>query len=290
MSTRTHPIKADKNSFGIFDSVTDSAVFPLAIKDGEIGNQTFSFTGKGKVNEMDHKLGEMIHTMSQKGAITKHSNGESTVLDCSGIFKSAPFDFVTKLGNFNGIVKINFKTGKVNFFEELEEPATFTWTPKSTDKFEFRKDGRHPLSSHKIFSEIFQNSGFMFSEVFSHESSMSLVVENMNEGLIGNLVMNTFVGQKGQKYHRGIKMVQDSSTYIWPYLWGDQSALQIDMGIDHKYRSVKFVCNTFKQWAKQFEGGIPSPVILKLQRGRGRNYTKDMNISITHQLMDVVEG
>jgi hypothetical protein len=287
MTARTHPIKADQNRFGIFDSVTNTAVFPLNIKDGEISDKTFSFSGRGKVNEMDHKLGEMIHTMSKKGAITKKSDGESTILDCSGIFKSEPFSFVNNLQNFNGIVKLNFKNEKIFFFEALEEVPSFTWTPKSKDHFEFRKDGRHPQSSHKIFSEIMQRSGFMFSEVFSHEACMNLVVENMSEGTIGNLVMSTFVGERGKKHHRGIKMIQDSSTYIWPYLWTDQKVLDIEMGTDHKYRSIKYVCPTMKNWATQFSGGISEPVIIKICRGRGRNHTRDVTVSITHQLMEI---
>lgn len=286
---RVHPIKGDNNQYGIFDNFTDTAVFPLEISNGEISSTTFSFKG-GKVTEMDHKVAELIHAMDRKGTITKKSDGETIILDCSGIFNEAPFEFVQNIDEFNGVVKVNFKTGQVHFFEKLHQAATFTWTPKSVDHFEFRKEGRHPKSSHKIFSEVMQRSGFMFSEVFNHESCMSLTVDNMTEGLIGNLIINTFVGQRGQKYHRGIKMIQDSSTYIWPYLWADQELFNIKMGTDHKYKSIQFVCPIMKEWAEnEFEGGITSPIILKVHRGRGRNHTPELTVSVTHQLANITQ-
>jgi hypothetical protein len=283
---RVHPFKSS-NDFGIFDDVTNTAVIPLVIVDGVINTETFCFNGKSKIADMDHKLGEMIHSMNRKEDITKKSDGENIILDCSKIFKNKPFNVVEGIRDFNGIVKLNFRTGKIDFFGKLENPQTFTWRPKSTDGFEFRKDGRHPQSSHKIFSEVFQRSGFMFSEVFSHQSNMNLVVENMSEGLIGNLVMNTFIGEKGKKSHRGIKMVQDSSTYIWPYLWADKDVFKFTMGTDYKYRSIQYVNNTMKQWSNQFDEKINYPVILNISRGRGKNHTEDVTISVTHEWLEL---
>ncbi|MBC8427398.1 MAG: hypothetical protein H8D97_00755 [Proteobacteria bacterium] len=276
---RVHPIKAD-NGFGIFDFMTNCAVFPLEIQDNEISNETLVFTGKSRTSEVNHKLGEMIHSMNNSDGFEVKTNGETTVLNCSKIFKTSPFSDIHQIGNFSGIIKIDFQNEKFYLFEKVDL-VVWTWTPKTTDKFEFRKDGRHPQSSHKIFSEFFSGPGFMFSEIFSHESNANIVVEDIKRGIIGNLAMNTFIGETGKKFHRGIKTVQDMVTYIFPYIWQNDEVLRVSMGTNHRYKSVQFVSKLMQNWVSSIDG-IEAPIILNMKRGRGRNHEENIKLSITH--------
>jgi len=286
---RTHPLRDDQKEFGIFDKVTASAVFPIQIIDGIMKRETFTFKGQNRVAETDHKLNDMIHSMNYKGTVIKHSDGETTTLDCGGIFKSPPFEFIQKLQDFTGIVKVNFNSGNIFLFEKVKDAISFEWSTEIKDSFKFKSDGRHPQSSHKIFSEIFKRSGFMFSEIFGHESCIHLVVENMSEGIIGDLIMKPFVGEKGNRHLRAIKMIEDAGSYIFPYIWGNQPMLKINMGIDYKYLSTQFICPLLETLTKEnFEEEITNPVILRMSRGRGRNHTDNVTFNITHQLVETI--
>lgn len=284
---RVHPIKAN-NGYGIFDLMTNSVVFPLEINDGVISNETLTFTGKNKTTEVNHKLGEMIHLMNNKDHFKMSTDGETSILDCSGIFENAPFSFLKQIKNFNGIIKVNFQSKQVHLFEKVEQPVVWKWSPKSADKFEFKKEGRHPQSKHKIFSEMLEGPGHIFSEIFAHEASASIVVEDMKTGIIGNLMMNTFIGDTGKKFHRGVKTVQDMASYIFPYVWQNDEVLRISMGTNHRYKGVQFVSNLMKKWASPI-AGVDYPVILNMKRGRGRNHEKELNLSITHALIDITQ-
>ncbi|MEO5348939.1 MAG: hypothetical protein H7836_04775 [Magnetococcus sp. YQC-3] len=278
-------VNADsENQIAIFDNLTETAVFPLSIVDGEISKETLVFAGKTRVSDIDHKLSEMM-TVMNKGFI-KSSEDDRTILDCSPLFNDQ-FQSIKQLTEFQGYVKLNFKTGKMSLFEEID-PVTWTFNPNGVDSFEFHKEGRHPQSSHKIFAEVMQKSGFFFSQVFTHESMMVTTVDNFSKGIVGELVMNTFVGLAGQKYHRGIKMIQDAGSYVFPYLWESDNMFNIKMGIGHRYQNIQFVCPIMTKWGKKFET-ISTPIIMKITRGRGNNHTPAVTVSITHQEITGIE-
>jgi hypothetical protein len=287
---RSHPLSAGGNNFCVFDPMTNSGVFPLTIVNGLVSNETITF--EGKTAEIDHKITEMLHSMNKKGSLSQRSTEETSILDCSAVFNEEPFNIVKRIDDFKGFVKVDFKTNKIYLYRELDEPVSVQWNTKNTDKFSFRNDGRHPNSSHKIFSEIFNHGGFMFSEIFSHESNMTISVQNFSKGIIADLAMNTFVGDPGKKFHRGIKMVQDMATYVFPYIWPQGSPLlKTQMGTGHKYQKIEFVSTNMRSWSTNFAGEdeIDSPIILNVRRGRGRNHTDNVTVSITHQQVELVE-
>ena len=279
------------NGVGQFDPLTGIVVFPLVIKDGNISNETLQFMGSNKSGNIDHQLGEMISIMGEKSFI-KNTDGNKTILDCSGLFDDARFQQIKNIQNFSGYVSLNLKETQqadpskpaFHFFEEIENAQEFiwTWTPQSVDKFEFHSEGRHPLSTHKIFAEVMQDGGFFFTQIFPQETTAIFTVENFTKGIIGRMKMNTFVGEPGRKTHRGEKMLGDAASYVLPWLWENNNIFEIKKGVNHRFKSIQMVCPIIQRWSKDW-GNISNPIMLKLTRGRGEKHTDEVTVQITHQ-------